>query len=136
MQHQNIDTRVYRCLQWIDVAANMQVADVLHRAASCYCCKQEYLLRIVTNKIVCLHLFMHLFMSPIYAPQHKNDAEIGKFFMLWDETILGAKKEGEKKEESSCCLRRIECKQKGAKDCLCSSVMLLKTCNLSILDLL
>ena len=31
--------------------------------------------------------------------------------MLWDETILGAKKEGEKKEESSCCLRRIECKQ-------------------------
>ena len=74
---------------------------------------------------------------PYHTPTKKaKERNWGNFFMLWDETILGAKKEGEKKEESSCCLRRIECKQKGAKDCLCSSVMLLKTCNLSILDLL
>lgn len=36
------------------------------------------------------------------TPQHENDAAMGNFFMLWGEPLLGAKKEREKEEESSC----------------------------------
>ena len=37
----------------------------------------------------------------ICTPQHKNVADLGNFFMLWGEPVLGAKKEREKKEKNS-----------------------------------
>jgi hypothetical protein len=43
------------------------------------------------------------------------DLFMGNFFMLWGEAILGAKKEREKKEESSCLMSLRQCFHKDAK---------------------